>query len=585
MGTPRRMVLCVQNLDGKKDISEELKKILPKIILGISFPKSMRWHDYDMRFARPLRWLVALYEGNIIHFDFEGLKPDKFSYGHRFLSPEKFEVKNFSQHGEELKKRFVVIDQKERKNLIKAEIEAKAKELNAKVVPDDKLLEIVNWLIEWPVVLVGSFKKEFLALPKEVLMTSMRSHQKYFSLTDSRENLLPYFITISNMKVDDIKVVVQGNEKVLTARLTDAQFLYNADKKISLAKMSEKLKAVTFAEKLGSMQEKTQRIIKLSEFVSILVDRKIKSTAARVAQLCKADLVSEMVGEFPDLQGTMGKYYAQLSGEKIIVAQAIGEHYFPRHAGDVLPQTKEGAIISLADKMDSVAGYFGLGLIPTSTEDPYALRRQILGIIQIIWNKDFYISLDKLIGKALDSYGQIAKNKKKTQKAILDFVLVRLENILESKKIPKQIIESVLALGFDNLILAKKRITALVSAGSKPPQRDEFQQFKSAMKRVLNILGAKPTKKAINSKLMKEQVEKDLYKMILETEKIFYKKIKEENYQDALAVLMKLAPFINKFFDGVLVMAKEKGIKDNRLALLSKIYFMAREIADFRKLI
>ena len=585
IGTPRRMVLCVENLEGKKEAMVELVKILPKIILGISFSKSMRWHNYDIRFARPLRWIVSLYDGKVVHFDFEGIKPDKFSYGHRFLSAGKFEVKDFAQYKQELKNRFVLVDHKERKNLIRAGIEAKGKEFNAQIVSDDKLLEIVNWLVEWPVVLVGSFKKDFLALPKEVLMTSMRSHQKYFSLTDARGNLLPYFITISNMQVEDPKVVVRGNEKVLTARLTDAQFLYNADKKISLAKMAEKLKAVTFAEKLGSMQEKTQRIVKLADFISTLVDRKIKLTAGRAAQLCKADLVSEMVGEFPDLQGTMGKYYAQLSREKTIVAQAVGEHYLPRHAGDILPQTKEGAIVSLADKMDSVAGYFGLGLIPTSTEDPYALRRQILGIIQIVWNKDFYIPLDKLTGKALDSYGQITKNKKKTQKAILDFILVRLENILESKKIQKQIIESVLALGFDNLILAKKRITSLVSASSKLPQRDEFQQFKSAMKRVLNILGAKPTKKTINSKLLKEQIEKDLCKMVLETEKIFSKKIKEENFQDALVVLTKLAPFINKFFDGVLVMAKEKGIKDNRLAVLSKIYFMAQEIADFRKLI
>lgn len=607
MGTPRRMVLCVENLEMSEknqgvellersstpNVVSELAKILPKIILGISFSKSMRWHNYEARFARPLRWIVSLYGGKVVNFEFEGIKPDKFSYGHRFLAPSKFEVKDFAQYKQELKNKFVIVDHKERKNLIKAEVEEVAQKSNAKIVPDEKLLEIVNWLVEWPVVLLGSFKKEFLALPKEVLMTSMRSHQKYFSLTDARENLLPHFITISNMKVENPKMIVQGNEKVLTARLTDAQFLYNADKKISLGKMADKLKAVTFAEKLGSMDEKTERIIKLADFISILTDRKVRPTATRAASLCKADLVSEMVGEFPDLQGTIGKYYAQLSGEKAIVAQAIGEHYLPRHAQDILPQTKEGAIVSLADKLDSVVGYFSLGLVPTATEDPYALRRQILGVLQIIWNKEFYISLDKLIGKSLDLYGQIAKNKKKIKTAILKFLRVRLENILESKKVSKQIIESVLSLpaqngrglafggGFDNLLLVKKRITALTGASSKK----EFQEFKSAMKRILNILGTKPAKKSVNAKLLKEQAEKDLQKMVLETEKIFAKKMKEENYQDALAVLIQLAPFVNKFFDGVLVMAKEKRIKDNRLALLSKIYFMAQEIADFRKII
>ena len=422
-------------------------------------------------------------------------------------------------------------------------------------------------------------------------MTSMRSHQKYFSLVDDKNNLLPYFITISNMRVENPKVIVKGNEKVLTARLTDAQFLYNADKKIPLAKRIDGLKKVVFQEKLGSMYDKAQRLVKLSEFIANSIDKKIKNNVKRAAMLAKADLITEMVGEFPDLQGIIGKYYAQISGEQDAVARAIGEHYLPRHAGDVLPQATEGAIISLADKLDNLVGYFALGFKPTATEDPYALRRQVLGILQIIWNKEFNVSLDKILNKALNNYGRIAKNKKKTEKELMEFMAVRLENILESKKISKPMIEAVLTLGYDNLTLVKKRLSALNSAQRKPaqggsaPGGKEFEQFKAAFKRVRNILGEKITKKSVKENLLKEQAEKDLQKAYSSVEKDFAKQIKNSNYSKAMEILMGLAPAINKFFDDVLVMAKEKKVRENRVALLGNIYLMAQEIAEFGKII
>lgn len=582
IGTPRRMVLFVENLEAeKKDGVAELKKILPKIVGSIYFSKSMRWHNFSVRFARPLRWFAALYDGKVVDFSFEGIKPDKFSFGHRFLAPEKFEVKDFEQYKSELKKRFVILDHKERKNFIKAEVERIAKEFNGKVLPDDKLFETVNWLVEWPVVLLGNFKKEFLELPKEVLITSMRSHQKYFALVDEKNNLLPFFITISNMQVSEPQVIVKGNEKVLTARLTDAQFLYNADKKVLLAKQVEKLKKVVFQEKLGSMFDKTQRLVKLSEFISSLVDKKLKVTTSRAANLAKADLVTEMVGEFPDLQGIMGRYYAKLSGEKEEVAKAMAEHYLPRHANDILPETKEGAIVSLADKLDSLTGYFAIGLKPTSTEDPYALRRQSLGILQLVWNNEINIPLSKLFGKALDLYKKTVKNKKKTEKELMDFVAIRLRNILESKKIAKPMIEAVLSLGYDDLVLVKKRISAL----NANKQNKEFEKLKSALKRIRNILSGKVSKKAVKNNLLKEATEKELNKAYATTEKEFSKYIKNGDYAKALETLMLLASTINKFFDDVLVMDKNKKIKENRVALLGNIYLLANEIADFSKLI
>jgi glycyl-tRNA synthetase beta chain len=582
-GTPRRMVLCVTGLEGteslQRDSVPELKKILPKIINSIYFPKSMRWHDFDARFARPLRWFVSLYDGKVVDFPFEGIKPDKFSYGHRFLAPEKFEVKDFEQYKSELKKRFVVLDHKERKKIIKAEVEKTAKEFNGQVLPDDKLYETVNWLVEWPVVLLGNYKKEFLDLPKEVLVTSMRSHQKYFSVVDEKEKLLPHFITISNMQVADPKTIIKGNEKVLTARLTDAQFLYNADKKTSLAKQVEKLKSVVFQEKLGSMDAKTGRLVKLSEFISLLTDKKVKADASRAAYLAKADLVTEMVGEFPDLQGTMGKYYARLSKEKDNVAQAIEEHYLPRHAGDKLPSSREGAVVALSDKIDSLVGYFAIGLKPTSTEDPYALRRQALGILQIVWENEF--NLDKVIDKSIGLYGRIVKNKKKLKQEVSEFMRVRFENMLESKKYSRQMIDSALAINTSDVVLIKKRLLALNAVKNNK----EFEKFKSALKRVRNILPGRVSKKIVKANLLKEQAEKDLYKEYSRVEKDFAKHIKSGEYQIALDVLIGLAPDINKFFDDVLVMAKEKKIKDNRIALVGNIYLMAKEVADFSKMV
>jgi glycyl-tRNA synthetase beta chain len=590
-GTPRRMVLFIADIDfeGTKslqgdlipELTDELKKILPKIIAGISFPKSMRWGDGNLRFARPIRWLTAVYGGEVIDFELDGLKSGDFSYGHRFLSSGQFLVKNFEQYQQELKNRFVILDQKERKNLIKNKIEAAAAKVGGKVLPDEKLLETVTWLIEYPEILLGSFKKDFLLLPKEVLVIAMRQHQKYFSLVNDKENLLPHFITISNTKVDEPEIIIKGNEKVLAARLNDAQFLFESDKKVALAKRVDGLKKVTFQEKLGSMYDKAQRLVRLSEFIASTVDTKIRSNVARAALLAKADLITEMVGEFPELQGVMGKYYAKLSGEKEAVALAIAEQYLPRFFGDSLPMTKEGAVVNLADKIDNLVGYFSLGLAPTATEDPYALRRQALGILQIVWQTEFSVSLKNLIDKAATLYKKSDKEKKKIGKELIEFFNGRLENFLESKKVGKPVISAVLSLGFDDLSSAKKRIEVLEKARGK----SEFELLNSAMKRINNILGKKVSKKAVSPKFLQEPAEKDLYKIIIETQKVFEKKIKQRDFEGALRALMVMAPFIHKFFDKVLVMAKNKKVKENRIALLGAIRLMANEIADFSKLV
>jgi glycyl-tRNA synthetase beta chain len=582
-GTPRRFVLTVSEVELKRggDVKlEKLGEILQKAVSSISFSKSMRWNVFSVRFARPVRWISALYGNEIVKFNYEGIEIGNFSYGHRFLAPEKFIITGFGQYQEELKKRFVVVDHRERREIIKKQIGELAQKAAGKIFGDEKLLDIVNWLVEYPVALSGGFKKEYLALPKELLIMVMRYHQKYFALVDEKSELLPNFITISNMKADKPQVIVEGNEKVLTARLNDAQFLYAADKKTALEKRVKNLQNVVFQEKLGTMKQKTERLVKIAEFLSSEIDSKLKKPASRAALLCKADLVSGMVGEFPELQGVMGGYYAELSGESKEVSRAIFEHYLPRFANDNLPETKVGSIVSLADKMDNLAGYFIVGLIPTGAEDPYALRRQALGVIRIIWNNDFEISLEKLIDKSLASYGKIAKNKNKAKKELVNFLAGRLENLLETKKVSANFIAGVAALGVDDLSSVKARIEALNWAKTQT----DFRAFQSALKRVNNILGGKKFAKTVNQKLLKEPAENDLHKNLNGIQKGVEKALGEKKYKEALEKLMPLAQPINNFFDKVLVMDKNKKIKDNRLALIGKVYNFTSQIADFKKL-
>lgn len=576
LGTPRRLALVVKNLEIKKGGGPGLAALLAKAITSLSFPKSMRWGSGALRFARPIRWLLTLYNGQVLPLKLGGIKADKFSYGHRFLKPEKFEVKSSEQWQEELKKRFVVVDPKERKSIIRKQIEGEAKRVGGQIPSDETLLETVNWLVEYPVALLGNFKEEFLTLPNEVLIMVMRHHQKYFPLVDKSSKLLPNFITIANIKVPNPRQIIEGNERVITARFADAEFLFAADKKIPLEKMSGQLRNITFQEKLGTMEAKARRLSELAEFLAMSMAPKLKKEASRAALLAKADLVSGMVGEFPELQGIMGGYYAKNSGENREVSGAIFEHYLPRFADDELPKTQTGTIVSLADKIDNLVGYFGLGLTPSGAEDPYALRRQALGIIRIIWGNSFKLSLEKLIAKSLFIYRKFNKNKVK--KELLKFLTGRLENFLQSKKFPTPIIQGVMSLGFDDLTLVRQRIDALNSLRAEP----KFKDFQAAMKRVNNILG-KVEKRTLKVNLLKEPAEKELYKIFLTSQKKVRKGIKKDNYKEALTELTKLAPAIHQFFDKVLVMDKNMKIRASRLALLSQIYASSRSFAAFEK--
>ncbi|HSR10939.1 MAG TPA: glycine--tRNA ligase subunit beta, partial [Thermodesulfobacteriota bacterium] len=400
--TEKGEYVCARREEKGVETSGILPDILPRLISSIHFPKSMRWMDLENAFVRPIHWILALFDGKTVPFQIGNVSSGSLSRGHRFMAPGSFQVKDLADYLIKLKNSFVIVNPEERRELILAEVKKAAAEVSGAAVADPGLLEIVTYLVEYPVALRGGFSRDFLSLPREVLISAMREHQRYFSIAGENGSLLPYFVAVSNTKPRDPKVVIRGNERVLQARLADAKFFFVEDQKVPLAQRVEGLKKVVYHSKLGTSYEKVMRIKGVSEYLASRVNPELRETVERAALLCKADLITGMVGEFPSLQGTMGRVYARLSGEREEVAQAIYEHYLPTSAGGDLPKSAPGAILSMADKLDTVCGCFGVGLIPTGTADPYALRRQTLGIINIILDKRYALNLGEMAEKSLE---------------------------------------------------------------------------------------------------------------------------------------------------------------------------------------
>ncbi len=564
-----------------QDTIEALAALLPKLILSVPFPKSMRWGDKDIRFARPIHWILALFGSEVVHFEIGGIKSSNLSRGHRFMSPGAFLVKDFVSYMHQTKDNYVVVDQDVRRDMVRSQVEEKAALTGAKVLPDEGLLNEISFLVEYPVAVLGSIDKEFLELPKEVLVNSMREHQRYFALEDVNGRLTPNFITISNTKAEDMEVVRAGNERVLRARLSDAKFFFEEDMKRPFEDRVKDLKKVLFQEKLGTTYDKVQRVTHLAEFAAetLYKDKDTARLAKRAAHLCKADLVTSMVYEFPNLQGIMGAEYARRHGEKEEVAKAIVEHYMPRFSGDDVPATPAGTAVSLADKMDTIAGIFSVGKSPTGSEDPYALRRQALGIIAIIYKGGHRTSLAALIAKAVELLKVKEDATERLLGDILEFFRQRVNNQLVSEGFLYDTVDAVLAREFDDIIDARERVAAL-SAFRK---EDGFGPFITAFKRVANIIPEGFSGK-LDHAILKEPAEKELCD--------HYNAIKDEvrsmmgsgDYLGALNRIAEVRPYVDKFFDDVMVMDKDEAVKNNRLALLGLLAGMFFGLADLKKI-
>jgi glycyl-tRNA synthetase beta chain len=579
--TEKGEYLFARKQEEGRQTREVLSEVLPRLITAIPFAKSMRWADYDLRFARPIHWILAVFDGAVVTFSVGPVQSDALTRGHRFLQPEPFPVTGAADYLEGLRRAFVIVDPNERREMIRREVHEAASQAGGVPLEDEERLEEITYLVEYPVAVSGSFDTEYLTLPREVLITAMQHHQRYVPVIDKKSNLLPSFVAVSNTKARDMDVVKKGNERVLRARLADAQFFFREDQGVPLEKRVERLKGVIFQAKLGTSYEKVTRIQGLAAILSEELAPADKEVAVRGALLCKADLVTEMVGEFPQLQGVMGREYALLSGEDRAVAQTIFEHYLPRFAGDELPASPAGAMVSIADKIDTIVGCFGVGLIPTGTSDPFALRRQTLGIINIILGKGYRCSLRKIMEAALGLLREkITRSGDEVLTDCLAFFRGRFAGLMTAQGHPLDVVEAVLVEALDDLLDARARVEAVAGFRGTP----EFAPVTVAFKRVANILKGVDHKGGVDISRFETPEEGDLHKQYQTIEKRFSAAIKGMTYDKALAELARLRAPVDAFFDHCMVMAEDKKVRANRLALLGEIASLFSQVADFSRL-
>lgn len=578
--TPRGKYVAVTKLQKGRSASNILEDLLPNWINSLDFPKTMRWDN--LRFARPIRWIVAILEDQEIPFQLDTLTAGRITYGHRSLNPEpiKLDSASVDNYIDKLEIANVIVNHDLRRTEIQKQITEILNSEDCETAIDQDLLDQVNFLVENPQAIVGSFSESHLDLPAEILITSMKKHQRYFPMIKSDQQLVAKFISISNGTDGNIDTVRHGNERVLRARLADATFFYQEDRRTTLADRNRKLQSVIFQVKLGSLYDKVKRLESLTSFIAqqTKVDNATKDYAVKAAYLCKSDLTTQMVAEFPTLQGVMGRYYALDAGASPRVAAAIEDHYRPVAADSDLPTSLEGSILSIADKIDTIVGYFGINEKPTGSQDPYSLRRQAIGILRVLQKLDLSVSFSSLVEKAIELYKvNLSEN---TKVEVLDFVRGRLKVLLQTKGYVPDEIEVVLATGKIDVSDIEKRIQAVSNFRSSA----NFSQVYPALNRVLRIL-PDSLPKEIDPDLFEDDAEQKLSSLIIGMDADLNKLIKSQNYDKLLIKLSALQPAIDQFFDQVLVMAEDLDVRQNRFTLLNAIGQRIYAIGDLTKLV
>lgn len=562
-----------------KAVERVLKENIGEVIRAIGFPKSMRWGGKNLRFARPIRWLVSILDDKVLSFELEGIIASNITKGHRFLGSQEIVIDAIDSYKSVMEKNYVIVDPAERKDMIRYGAEKLAREKGGSIQKDEGLLDEVTNLVEYPTPIIGRIRDEYLKLPFDVVTTPMKEHLRYFPVLDGKGRLLPYFITVRNGDGNHVETVVKGNEKVLGARLEDAKFFYKEDMKLPLENYVEKLKTLTFQEKLGTMHDKTLRLQKLVKKISdyLEVGEETEKNVSRASHLAKADLVTKMVTEFTELQGKIGMEYAQEAGENEIVSLALFEQYLPRFSGDKLPSTTAGSILSMADKLDSICGLFAIGIQPTGSQDPFALRRSALGIINIIIDKKLNISLLDLIDFSLYIYVEetgLACDYNKVRGEILDFFMGRVRNLFLDNGIPYDVIDSVIHTGTDNIYDMRIRCEKLDSWAKGNDVADILAAFGR-----LSSMAVKTDKTEVKRDLLTEE-EILLFDAYNAIEEKVDTHIQKKEYDKALVVLGTLRYRIDGFFDKIMVMVDDLELRNNRLALLRKIYETMMRVCD-----
>lgn len=606
-------VYAVKHLAGQP-VVELLPGLLMDILTSLSFPKTMRWADYEFRFVRPIRWMVALFGDQIIPVEICGVKSGKFSMGHRFMQQSlkaaaesqgllsaalskvgnkvysalagvkgAVEIPSAGDYKKVMYDNFVMVDQDERRALILQQIKDLAAQNGGEAEINEDLLEEVNYLVEWPTALCGKFEEKFLSLPKECIITPMREHQRYFPVLDEDGNLLNKFITVRNGGSEHLDIVTHGNERVLRARLSDAEFFFNEDRATKLEDRLEKLKTVSFQEGLGNMYDKSERLVKVAEMLRFAINTPVdEEELRRCALLCKTDLVTGMVIEFTELQGVMGREYALLDGEKPEVATGIFEHYLPRFAGDALPATTIGRIVGIGDKLDNICATFSRGLAPTGSQDPYALRRQALGVINILLDANYHISLAKIIAGTLYLLDIKPEETGKLVPQIMEFFKQRLRNLLMDQGIRYDVIDAVFADKRNDdmvdLAVRCKALAAYVEAGNAEP-------LVQVSVRVSNLCKKIEKEVAISGALFKDESENKLHEVVAAVSKEIIPEIVLYDYAAVLKAGEKVIEPVNTFFDNVMVMDEDENVKNNRLAMLEEVRGIVNAVGDLSLLV
>lgn len=570
----------------KKETGQETLDLLPGILLSvintIPFPKSMRWAYYSTRFARPIRWLLAIFGDQSVPLAVENVTSARITWGHRFLSSGPIEVNSIASYFNMLEKNYVILDQDKRRELIWQQVQKVAADQKGKAMENKELLEEINYLVEYPTAFFGSFSPSYLEVPPEVLTTSMIEHQRYFPVFDSQGKLLPGFIGVRNGTDFSLDKVRSGNERVIKARLEDALFFWKEDTKKSLDDMAAGFKDVLFHERLGSLQDKVNRLKKLAVFLGRVAGLSDGGRLERAAALCKADLLSSMVYEFPELQGVMGRYYALVGGEDHEVSQAILEHYLPRYAGGELPDTPTGMVLSLTEKFDNLVGCFAIGIKPTGSQDPYALRRQALGIVNIVLERSLDLDINECCLAAYDNFEGIKtdNSREDTAREVLDFILQRLRGVLLERGCSYDVIDAVLQLAPRDLKDVYQRVECLQAF----KQDSLFEDFMVVFNRS-NNLSRKWEQDQVEQSCLQDPSEIALYQAIQKVEKELRPVLQRRSYNEALNLLASLRPFIDNFFGAVMVMVEDEQLKAARLGILRKTTILCKLVADFGKLV
>jgi len=574
--------LVHRSASGGLDTSTLLGAIVNESLIKLPIPKRMRWGAKRTEFVRPIHWLVLLFGADIVDAEIMGLKAGRETRGHRFHYNKTLNINTPAEYVETLRApAHIIVDMAERKNLIKEQVTNEASKLGGIAVIDEGLLNEVNALVEWPMALAGQFEERFLEVPSEALISSMKEHQKYFHVVDEAGQLLPNFITVANIISKDPAQVINGNERVIRPRLADAAFFFETDKKTSLLKQRERLKSVVFQAKLGTVFDKTERVAKLASAIASRMGSNTEH-AERAGILCKSDLVSDMVSEFDKMQGVAGYYYGLNDGEPLDVAKALNEQYLPRFAGDVLPETSCGVALALADRLDTLTGIFGVGLLPSGSKDPFALRRASVAVLRLLVEKDLDLDLRDLLSQAIAGHTDLSDNALLVE-TILAYMIERFRAGYEDAKIPAEVFMAVSAKSLSTPLDINKRVLAVHQFGQLP----EAQSLAAANKRVSNILAKQSSVEIppLDEALLQEPAEKALAKAVAEKSKLVEPLFAQANYADALAQLADLRDTVDQFFDDVMVMADDEALRNNRLALLSQLRGLFFEVADISLLV